>query len=59
MRHELVTRRVYLQRVNAFAHHLARHAPELVRAVTHHGERVAMHVPEAYVTESAGHGQLG
>ncbi len=59
VRDELVTRWIDLERVHAFAHHLARGLAELVRAVANNGESLAVHVQQPHVTEPRGRRKLG
>ncbi len=54
-RHEFIARRVYLQRVDPFAHHFPRGAAELVRAVADDGEGFAVHVRQPHIAQTTGH----
>src|SRR6266481_3234308 len=49
MRHELITRRVDLERIHALADHLARRLAKLLGAVADDGERFPMHVAQAHI----------
>lgn len=57
--HAFVARDVDLQRVDPFAHEVARRAAKFVRAVANVAEVLARYVRQARIAQAAGDGQLG